>query len=238
MSAELIAKIRKILAKTTEAGCTPGEAEIAMGTVTRLLDKHNLTMAQVLDATKPSDEVYCDEFTFTTGRWSAIHNLAYGIVVEFCHVHGYFTYSKGNQRKVKHLYLFGLRDNVETARFMFTSLLANFDHLWDYYRARTCADVKDKFSFMSGVAAGFSAKMRAERESFAIEEDDAQHLQSGSTALVLQSVAERTKKAYKTRYPDMKNVNINYQVQDRSSEVRADGYRVGQRLTLRRNLEK
>lgn len=230
----IIDRIQKLLVRTTENGCTQGEADAAMAQVSRLLTEHNLSMADVSKNTT-ADAVYVEEFTFQTGRWSAIHNLAYTIVREFCFVEGIFGYSRGNQRRVKKLYLFGLQDNVSTARFMFTSLLSSFDHLWDIYRARTLAPVKDKYSFTSGVAAGFSDKMRAERRNVA----DEQYRQTGrSTEIILAGVAEKTAIAFKEKYKDLKHVKSTFGVSDRSSEARAAGYQAGQKLNINKGLNK
>lgn len=233
----ILGKVRKLLAKTTEANCTPAEADSAFAMASRLLAEYNLTMADVAKSGSPTDEVYVEEFTFRTGRWQAIHNLACSIVEEFCYVKGVFHYSQGKQRKVKQFYLFGLRDNVDMAKFMFSSLLASFDCLWDNYRARTFAPLSDKYSFMSGVAEGFSSKMRDERAKFSIEEDAIKGEKKGSTEIVLTGVVEKTLVNFQEKYPKIKNTYVRFGVSDNSTSAKAEGYREGRKLSLRRGLE-
>jgi hypothetical protein len=44
---DIVERIRKILAKTEEAGCTQAESEAAMAMASRLMAEHNLSMSEV-----------------------------------------------------------------------------------------------------------------------------------------------------------------------------------------------
>lgn len=70
VDAGLIARIRKILARTEEAGCTPAEAEAAYGLASNLMAKHNLDQGEVDRASGLGGEGWADEAVFETARWS------------------------------------------------------------------------------------------------------------------------------------------------------------------------
>lgn len=236
MDSPILDKVRKLLSKTTEANCTQAEADGAMQAASRLLAQHNLSMADIVSTQSVSADVWTEELTFKTGRWTAIHNLAYGVVSEFCCVKRQFMMSSGVQRRIRNLYLFGLRDNVETAKFMFIVLLGNFDGLWQNYYARSQCDLKDKYSYIFGVAAGFSDKMRAERMKFSVEQDIQDNRASGGTAIMLSSVMEKTELAFRGKHPNLKTANITFGVSNNSDDARNAGYQAGQQLNINRSI--
>ncbi len=234
MSDTVVDRVKKLLARTTEANCTQAEADSAFEMATRLIAKHNLDMTRV--TAKPADESFVELEAFRTGRWSLQHNMAFNIASEFCFVKGLFTYTPGNYRRHKILLLFGTQTNVESARYMFLALVEAMDNLFQHYRIRTGHAATEKRSFTEGVAAGFSAKMRQGQQKLALEQDEAEHIQSGGTALALRNITEQTAVAYKKRHPNLKTSHTNFGGQTGSSSSYNEGYRQGQNLNLRKKL--
>lgn len=56
-NADVIDKIRKILKKTEEAGCTQQEAENAFKLASRLIAEHNLSMAEIEKEDGQADDI-------------------------------------------------------------------------------------------------------------------------------------------------------------------------------------
>lgn len=246
--ADVIEKLRAILKKTEERGATPAEAETAFRMASRLMAEHNIEMAELDGTEGPDDISWLEDDVADFGKWSLAQNLAYGICREFFFVEGYTTWKHvpvgkptefqgktyRETKARKFLRFFGTAANVEAAKFTFTALLDAFDRLFVEYRAKTGCPAAERRLFISGVAKGFREKMKEEREATEIERDVVQGRASGSTALVLVSVAERTKAAYKEAHPKMgKSRTVIAEPTGSRSSLEA-GYRAGRSLSLRR----
>jgi uncharacterized protein DUF2786 len=228
-----IAKIRKILSKTEQAGCTTEEAQAAFALATRLMAEYNLEMSDVGakdENTTPWDEADA----FACGRWSYENNLAYGIVKEFCFIEGYFARTHSSGKATKVLRFFGRKENVETARFMFGALQAAYDRLWTTYRYLTKRPASDRRIYVCGIAMGFRDKLRAERQAMEIERDIVKGKSSGSTALALVSVMDETTSEYKKAHPECKDKRGHYAGLSGTDGTLNDGYKAGKALNLNR----
>ncbi|WP_158633763.1 DUF2786 domain-containing protein [Tautonia sociabilis] len=248
---DVIDRVRRLLAKTEENGCTRAEAESAFRMASRIMAEHNIAMAEVEARDgRPDDISWLEDDVIDTGRWSLEMNLAYGIVREFFFVEGFFVRrtawagepargrgeARRGQTPRKVLRFFGTATNVEAARFTFTALIDAFDRLFaEHRRASGCA-ASERRLFVSGVAQGFAEKMRDERRAMEIERDLAAGRASGSTAIVLASVQERTVRAYKEAHPDMKKSRTTFAAPRRSQSSLDAGYAAGRSLSLNRAL--
>jgi hypothetical protein len=138
--------------------------------------------------------------------------------------------SNGKGRVV--LTFFGSPTNVETARFIFTSLLSAIDRLWAYEYLCGAFERTDRLAFACGVVNGYSDKLRAERASMIRERDRAAG--HAGTALALQTIDDRTHAAYVAANPDSRTIR------DRpiygSPESHDAGYLAGKNLSLSRPL--
>jgi hypothetical protein len=193
---KIIERVRKILAKTENAGCTPEESEKAFGLASRIMAEHNLDMSEV-EQKGDGEQSWLDEEAYVTGKWTLEGNLAYGIVCRHFFVEGYFTYRWVNSKQKKVLMFFGRPDNAATAKWAFNALIEAFDRLFGEYRPRTGAPASDRRIFISGVASGFSQKIEDERKAMDVERDLVQGRTSGSTALALTGIREQTATAFK-----------------------------------------
>ncbi len=198
----LIARIRKILARTEEAGCTPAEAEAAYGLASNLMAKHNLDQGEVGRASGLAGEGWADEAVFETARWSGDLDRAAGILVTFFFVQPYRSYRAGpDGRELSSLVIFGSPTNVETARFIFNSLMAALGRLWKDHRKSPGVGRSDRGAFSLGLFMGFSDKLHAEREAMKQERDRAER--PGTTALALRAVDGRTFAAFEGTHANL-----------------------------------
>jgi len=192
---DVIERVRKILAKTENAGCTQAEAELAFQTASRIMAEHNLDMAEVEQKDEGSVS-WVEEDAFETGRYTLEDNLAYGIVHRHFFVEAFFSFKWVNGKARKVLRFFGQPHNVETAKWAFNALLDAFDRLFREYRKTSGCPATDRRLFISGVANGFSEKMNDERRAMATERDLLQGKVSGSTALAVLDIAKQTNVAF------------------------------------------
>lgn len=227
---DLIEKLKKILKKTEDAGCTPEEAENAFKLASRLMAEHNLEMADLAGGDGTDDLSWLEDDVAEFGRWDLPRSLAWGICHEFFFVEGYQT-RVGNRKGLR---FFGTAANVEAAKFTFAALLDAFERLFAEYRAASGCPTSERRLFTTGVAKGFKEKMKEEREAMEIERDIVAGKAGGSTALVLVSVAERTKSAYKEAHPKHKYGRASFADAKGSASSLDAGYRAGRNLSLRR----
>jgi hypothetical protein len=200
----LIEKIRKILSRTEQAGCTPAEAETAYAMAARLLAEHNLSMADV-ELTSPETETFDHQTEREDiGRhYRQEHDLAQSAAC-------YATFTRSlifsTRHQGKAVAFFGTRENAEAAQWMFRAMLESYRRLFAEYRSTTGAPASDKRAFLVGVTSGFMARIREERETLQAEQDILRGTPSGSTALVLASVKDKTEIAFNRKYAKIKPV--------------------------------
>ena len=235
--ADVIERVRKLLAKTVENGASQAEAENAFKMASRIMAEHNLDMAEFDDKGNGQDDIsWFEQDVFDTARWSLEMNLAYGIVSKYFFIEAHFAWVRLSDRRVKRLYFFGTPTNVEAAKFTFNALLDAFDGLFRDYRKRSRCDASERRIFIAGVAQGFAEKMDEERKAMEIERDLVQGKTSGSTALVLASVKDRTVQAYKEAHPDVKETRVTFAATRGSQSALDAGYAAGRSLNLNRAL--
>ena len=149
----VIERVRKILAKTEDSGCSPAEAERAFAIASRIMAEHNLDMSEV-EQKEDGSQSWTEDDVFETGRWTLEDNLAYGIVQRHFFVEGFFgcSHAGGTRRKV--LRFFGQPQNVEAAKWAFNSLHEAFDRLFGEYRRKTGAPAVIDGSSSQGLRVG------------------------------------------------------------------------------------
>lgn len=247
----VIERIRGLLSKTEENGCSQAEAETAFKLASRIMAEHNIEMAEIeAGEGVPDDISWLEDDVADMARWSLEQNLAYGIVKEFFFIEGFFTrrmvdvgkptYHGGKayyeQKPRKSLRFFGTATNVEAAKFTFVALIDAFGRLFEEYRRRSGCAPSERRLFIAGVAQGFSEKMRDERRAMEIERDITRGKASGSTAIVLAGVQERTVRAYKEAHPDMRKSRASFSAPKGSQSSLDAGYAAGRSLSLNRAL--
>lgn len=230
---DIISRIRKILAKTEQAGCTEAEAATAMATASRLMAEHNLSMSEVETTDSTAAEPWAEEDGHEFRKWTLECSLASGIVKRYFMVEGFITDRWTGSHNVKVYRFFGKQSNVETARWAFASLLEAFDRLFQEHRRRTRCPGRDRRAFVAGVAKGFGDKMAEERETL-VDERDVVTGKSGGTALALRSIEQETQAQLKQKYGKMGTYGGGFAPTRDSGGARNAGYAAGRKLNLAR----
>ena len=155
----VIQRIQALRAKTVERGCTEEEAMAAAAKVAELLDRHDLSLDEV--SLRNSD---CLGVNIATGRKrrapidSCLLPLA-----RFCDCH---VWSEEHADGTLHYTLFGLRHDVEAARFLHELIEATFEtesamfRYGDIYLSARGGERRVALnSFQVGLASGISTKL-------------------------------------------------------------------------------
>ena len=229
----ILARIRKILKRTEEAGCTTAEAESAFAKASTLMAEHNLTMEQVTVSNSGQSESWVQEEVESVAKWSLEDNLCYGILKEFYFVEAVLE-NDGSGRKT--FCVFGKPENVEVARYVWGALHRAFDHHWMVYRIVKKASPGDRRLFVSGMARGFSTKLRDEREAQKIERDLVQG-RNGSTALALASISDKLAVAFKHNSGNLKTNKSRFADVNGNHSALEAGMEVGKKLNLNKQVE-
>lgn len=230
-NASLVERLRKLLTKRTEAGCTAAEAESAFAMASRMMAQHNLSMDDVKAASGETCESFMDEPIIETGRWSLEDNLTYGIIKEFFFVEGFFTRHFGT----KVFTLFGTASNVATGKFVWNCLQAAFNRHWMIYKITNRVAASERRMFVTGMAGGFSAKMRDERKAMEMERDIVRG-SSGGTGLALRNIDAEIKKKLHEVHPELSKTGVHASVAKGSQSSLDAGYAAGKRLNLNRGV--
>lgn len=225
-------RVRKILTKTTEAGCTEEEARNAFALASKILTAHNLSMDDV-KASAPADssESFMEQPLFSTHAWSLEDNLTYGIIKEFFFVEGFMNRSGGE----KVFTLFGTQTNVQVARFTWNALQASFNRCWQHYKIVNRKPASERRMFVTGMAKGFSDKLQDERRAMEMERDIVRG-SSGGTALALRNIAEETHLKLHETHPDLKAGHSHFSPTKGEQGTLDAGYKAGRSLNLNRGI--
>lgn len=230
----IAARIRKILARTEGAGCTPAEAEAAFAKASKLLAEHNLSMEDIaVSAGGEDSETWLEEQVYETGRWSLEDNSCFHILKAYFFVEGYFQNRAGR----KALMLFGKAENVAAARHVWDALHAAFDRQWMMYRILNKRPASERRLFVTGMARGFTTKLKDERRAMEVERDMAKG-GGGGTALALTSIAEKTALEFKKAHANLgKAKRSGFAATRGSASTFEAGQEAGRNLNLNKSVE-
>jgi hypothetical protein len=233
MNIEIINKIKGLLAKTTDAGCTEHEAQTAVALANRLITQYNISIENIHSTTKEADEDIWGEAKITpAGKWTLDIHLATCIIEKYFFVKGIrIKNGKSGVGRGFILYFYGKKENTITAKYIFDGLMAAFKNLWISYQARTNASAQYRRVFIEHVAQGFADKLKLEREDF-IKSTDISKGVSGSTALAINNVEHLVVVKYKKTYPNAKSKSVNFSSVKYNDSVAKAGYRAGRNLNI------
>ena len=227
---ELSDKIRKILKRTEEAGCTPDEAASAMKMASRLMVEHNLSLEEI-QRSSDDDGMVEGEAQDVGCRMLIEHTLAGSIIKKHFFVAAFWTTRYVNDKQHKIMMLMGTQANVETAKFVYRSLISAFETTFADYRFRTRCPLSDKKGFVFGVYNGFDEKLTMERKIMEVENEVEGRV---GTGIVLASVAAKAMAAYREKYPNH-TTKKSGPIKTTQSSMDA-GYATGRNLNLNRGV--
>jgi hypothetical protein len=218
-------KIRHLLNKTTANGASEAEAQTAMAMAQRLLDEHNLSMAEVAGPVGTDGDGYQSSVAWESDTLHSQYAFVMVVVDRAFAVRSIVRrYKSGSRTTAVKIVVFGDPVNVEAATWALKYLAGTFRSLWDRYRARTGARTDLMVGYYGGLQVGLLQRLDAERQSHLAE------LPGGSAnALVL--VRDRLEQAFAAAYPNVKAL-----VKRGNQDAFADGVADSRDVSLNRPL--
>ena len=228
MDSDLLDRVRKLLAKAEDEGCSPAEAEALTAKAAELMARYGIDRA-LLGALRPETDRPADRVFTLANPWGDVkrHLLAGLAMALRCQC--VQTRAVTGTR----LHVFGYTSDLERADILFTSLLVQMA------RALAQQPVPGyggearawRRSWMLGYAAAVVARVRAAEEA-AVASASA-GAGSGSTAagqsaaLVLADRSLVVRRQVATAYPRLRKARVTY-----SGGGYGDGYREGQKADI------
>ncbi|PCJ51734.1 MAG: hypothetical protein COA79_25455 [Planctomycetota bacterium] len=158
----IVKKVKKMFALAQSAN--ENESKIAMVMANRLLLKHNISL---IDDDMSQDYLSCF-LGEMSGRTSNEKVLISNILNDYFFVEVIWVPSYDVERDVKgsRLQIFGSKENVEIAEYVYHFLINQSIHLWEQYkRLNRLKGNRSKKSFVLGLLSGFSDKLKIEKSS-------------------------------------------------------------------------
>ena len=230
MPAELLDRVRKLLAKAQDEACTPEEAEALTVKAAELMARYGIDRA-LLAAARPETDRPDSVLVDLPSPWSAVkgHLLAGLAAALRCQC---VLVSRSTGR-VAHV--FGYASDLERADILFTSLLVQMA------RALAARDVSGisgaqvkawRRSWMLGYCSAVVARVRAAEEAAAAAASCAGESAAAagggqSTAVVLADRSLTVRRQVQAAYPHIRRMKVTY-----TGRGYADGYREGQQADI------
>jgi hypothetical protein len=227
VDADLLDRVRKLLAKAEDEGCAPAEAEALTAKAAELMARYGIDRA-LLGALHPETDRPADRVFNLANPWGDVkrHLLAGLAMALRCQC--VQTRSEQGTR----LHVFGYTSDLERADILFTSLLVQMaralaQQVVPGYGGEARAWRR---SWMLGYAAAVVARVRAAEEAAAASAgaagaEGAAHGQSAALVLADRSLVVRRQVA--TAYPRLRKARVTY-----SGGGYGDGYREGQKADI------
>lgn len=236
MNADIINKIKALLSKTTEAGCTEAESQAAVAMANKLITQHNISLDEIRQTEKNADtDTWGEGKIYESGKYTLDISLAVKVIEDFFFVkHIMFKNPTTRAGRGFKLCFYGKKENVITAKYVFDGLMFAFDNLWSKYRRNTGCEAKYRRTFIFNLAKGFGDKLKIDRYNMVKEMDAEKCATQGTTALAIRNIQEHTIQKFHSTYPNLKSSNINFSQIKHNSSVAQAGYNAGRKLNINR----
>ncbi len=212
--------IQKLLMKTVNKGCTEAEAESALKKAQQLMIEYNVSMAEVNEK-----EVHKKNWVDETG-WEG-NGLPWDMRYVCTIVDDFFfvkvVIRRGYRGSNTSIQLFGDKENVEVAKRILIFLSRVYRDLWQQYRKAHPYIGHKSRTYYSGLTAGLSNKLHAERK--VIQEKQ-------KNALIV--ISNQLDVAHKERYPNLLMMNS---TPIYGSSIHEDGKRDGKDINIRKAVQ-
>ena len=226
MQADLLDRVRKLLAKAEDEGCSPAEAEALTAKAAELMARYGIDRA-LLGALRPETDRPTDRVFTLANPWGDVkrHLLAGLATALRCQC------VQSRHETGARLHVFGYLSDLERADILFTSLLVQMA------RALARQPVPGyggearawRRSWMLGYSSAVVARVRAAEEAaVASASGDAEAAAGGqSAALVLADRSLTVRRQVAAAYPRLRQARVTY-----SGSGYGNGYREGQRADI------
>jgi hypothetical protein len=225
VQADLLDRVRKLLAKAEDEGCAPAEAEALTAKAAELMARYGIDRA-LLGALHPETD-RPENRVFTLGNpWGDVkrHLLAGLSTALRCQC--VLTRHETGTR----LHVFGYRSDLERADILFTSLLVQMARALAGQETPGAGGTARAWrrSWMLGYSSAVVTRVRAAEEAAASAAGDGGQDAGGqSTALVLADRSLVVREQVAAAYPRLRATRVTY-----SGSGYGDGYREGQRADI------
>jgi hypothetical protein len=135
---ELVARrIRALLQKTVDNGCTEEEALLAAEKARELMDQYRLTQSDIEIQAEPIDQTYVNR---RQQHKNVSEDYCLGGIKHYCGVKAWFSHVWENGKLVNKLVLFGLRGDCELARWLYEMIGSTIMATTEGYKQATKDD--------------------------------------------------------------------------------------------------
>ena len=226
MQTDLLDRVRKLLAKAEDDGCTPEEAEALTAKAAELMARYGIDRA-LLGALRPETDRPADRVFDLDNPWAAVKaNLLAGLATALRCQCILLTRREPGSR----VHVFGYLSDLERADILFTSLLVQMARALALQPVPARGGAKAwRRSWMLGFSSAVVARVRAAEEA-AVASASASSGPAGSgpsAALVLADRAVTVRRQAEQAYPRTRKTRVTY-----SGNGYADGYREGQKADI------
>ena len=227
MQTDLLDRVRKLLAKAEDEGCTPEEAEALTAKAAELMARYGIDRA-LLGALRPETDRPADRKFRFEAPWADVKAHLLAALATALRCQCVQTQTEEGPR----LHVFGYSSDLERAEILFTSLLVQMARALAKQAVPAYGNSAKAWrrSWMLGYCAAVVARVRAaEEEAVAAAGADADAAADvgSSAAVVLADRSLTVRLQVSAAYPRLKKKRVTY-----SGSGYGDGYREGQKADI------
>jgi Protein of unknown function (DUF2786) len=226
MQTDLLDRVRKLLAKAEDEGCTPEEAEALTAKAADLMARYGIDRA-LLGALRPETDRPADRKFRFEAPWADVKAHLLAALATALRCQCVQTQTDDGPR----LHVFGYSSDLERAEILFTSLLVQMARALAKQAVPGYGNTAKAWrrSWMLGYCAAVVARVRAAEEAAVASADDDAAAADGATsaALVLADRSLTVRLQVSAAYPRLKKKRVTY-----SGSGYGDGYREGQKADI------
>jgi hypothetical protein len=226
MQTDLLDRVRKLLAKAEDEGCTPEEAEALTAKAADLMARYGIDRA-LLGALRPETDRPADRKFRFEAPWADVKAHLLAALATALRCQCVQTQTDDGPR----LHVFGYSSDLERAEILFTSLLVQMARALAKQAVPGYGNTAKAWrrSWMLGYCAAVVARVRAAEETAVASAgaDDAAADGATSAALVLADRSLTVRLQVSAAYPRLKKKRVTY-----SGSGYGDGYREGQKADI------
>jgi hypothetical protein len=226
MQTDLLDRVRKLLAKAEDEGCTPEEAEALTAKAADLMARYGIDRA-LLGALRPETDRPADRKFRFEAPWADVKAHLLAALATALRCQCVQTQTEDGPR----LHVFGYSSDLERAEILFTSLLVQMARALAQQVVPAYGNSAKAWrrSWMLGYCAAVVARVRAAEEAAVASADYDAAAADGATsaALVLADRSLTVRLQVSAAYPRLKKKRVTY-----SGSGYGDGYREGQKADI------
>src|SRR5580693_1970774 len=227
MQTDLLDRVRKLLAKAEDEGCTPEEAEALTAKAADLMARYGIDRA-LLGALRPETDRPADRKFRFEAPWADVKAHLLAALATALRCQCVQTQTEDGPR----MHVFGYSSDLERAEILFTSLLVQMARALAQQVVPAYGNSAKAWrrSWMLGYCAAVVARVRAAEEAAVASagaDDPAAAADGASAALVLADRSLTVRLQVSTAYPRLKKKRVTY-----SGNGYGDGYREGQKADI------